>query len=194
MSEAGGSPASFFRVFDLAFFVPGVVLVGVGIQTEAFSAFNLDLELDKLAGIIRGVGLLGLAYLLGLLVHSITDLIGRGWKGIRPWLNKIPLLAWQWKKPTHPPWYAQLDEPRRHDIATYFWYMKAVCANLSVALLGVIAIVTFATIGTGTWVGILLEKSPGNVRAVLGGAVLVFALMARRFDQSFRRIFPPRAG
>jgi hypothetical protein len=127
---------SFFRVFDLAFFAPGALLL-VGLyfaeMIQVPSAWA-EGKVSTVSGLTALVAAVGGAYLLGLLLHGVGEIFG--WvikrvhgeglstKAKRSWYQALPL------------------NDATFELALYFWYTRATCWNLclSCALLVVVAI------------------------------------------------------
>ena len=163
----------FFRIFDIAFLAPGIVLL----CALAAAGVPLDTTLagtsGTLAAVVRGIWLLTAAYTLGLAIHGLTRLIG--WvidKKCRKTEENGKEPATKWYSPGSP-----LVSAGDHTIPLYFWYLRATCWNLAAAvvLTGCIGIMK-ASVDSGRFWPWLV---------VLGtGAPLWFA--GFEFDRSFR--------
>ena len=159
----------FFRIFDIAFLAPGIVLL----CALAAAGVPLDTTLagtsGTLAAVVRGIWLLTAAYTLGLAIHGLTRLIG--WvidKQRRKTEENGKEPATKWYSPGSP--FASGDD---HSIALYFWYLRATCWNLAAAVVLSGCIVSYAS--GRLWLPL----------AALGaGALLWFA--GCEFDRSFR--------
>jgi hypothetical protein len=212
MAESGASPTSFFRVFDLAFFVPGTLLLGAIIQTNTFTSLNLDFnkEVPTLMEIIRGVSLLVAVYVLGLLSHGATRgfcgagegaaaaivFLGKKLNACAPIarLREDPRVKKWWPRSedrsqseAHSPWYSRLERPRREDLVFYFWYMRAVCANTAFALAVVIVLAMAETFDPHRWLAKVLANSGSLGFTTLVVGPFAFAFLAIAFNRSFRR-------
>lgn len=151
---------SFFRVFDLAFFVPGAVLYWAlhSFGPSWFAAMDplaTKLEIGTVQGIFGVVVAIGLVYFLGLLTHAVQRL--------------IDLLIWVSRKETQaniadePAWYTKLENSPRAELAFYFWYMRATCWNSAVAA----ALICWIGIATNNF-WLLLSVLPGALLVFLG--------------------------
>ncbi|MGH8657202.1 MAG: hypothetical protein ACREV4_01575 [Gammaproteobacteria bacterium] len=161
---------SFFRVFDVAFFVPGVLLFGAFWHAGFLLAQCLPGEANTAHQTLTVVLAIVLIYALGLLCHGIQ----RGLlsvKCIKQWLARLP------GPPNPDPWFANLraNDPR-HDLALYFWYMRATCWNLAVAIVPG-AMIYYGEWDGGTWVAFFI------------GVLIAWGLcfLGRDFDQSMRK-------
>ncbi len=123
---------SFFRVFDLAFFVPGMLLFGAMWYSGCFLPFDaLSFHNDTVHGILAGAFAVVFIYVLGLFCHGIQRTVYSNryiWSICRKDKNSTP-------------WYANLrkDNPR-YELIMYFWYMRSTCWNLVAAI--VLAVIT----------------------------------------------------
>src|SRR5690348_4445870 len=72
-----GAATSFFRVFDLSFFLPGLIVTGALAQLPPFDQLaDLAPKLDALDGIVTFLVAVAGMYLAGLLVHGLRSLMG----------------------------------------------------------------------------------------------------------------------
>ncbi len=168
---------SFFRVFDLAMFLPGLILLWLLAQSSALGvivSFAKETEVATVAGVIELVTVIALTYGLGLLVHSLQ-------RSSMTWLlKKVGLLE---RSEATSSWCTRLADGPAAELATYFWYMRATCLNLSLALL--IAAVAL-TIGHP-----VIGDASGPVPrvAVISAVAAALLLMAqgRSYDQALHK-------
>jgi len=121
---------SFFRLFDLAFFVPGAVVFAAFVYGYVCSASSdvFSFDLTELFGIGAILGSLGAIYLIGMFLHGLQRLlygrksIGRLFAGARASAGANP-------------WYWHLERGRREELVLYFWYLRATCWNTALAVL-----------------------------------------------------------
>jgi hypothetical protein len=115
-------PLSFFRVFDIAFFAPGMLLFGALWHAGYLPVNGFAQGQDTVHGVLSAAYAIVLIYLLGLICHGIQ-------RGVL-WLFRSR------KGSKDPSWYANLQANNpRHEFAIYFWYMRATCWNIAVALI-----------------------------------------------------------
>ncbi|MEM9558082.1 MAG: hypothetical protein AAGC60_27745 [Acidobacteriota bacterium] len=125
----------FFKIFDLAFFAPGSV-VGVTaavIWWPELNSFLADDNLGVAGGILLSLAVLVVVYVAGLVIFSLAWWLFRRHRqskslcqkphevspyGDRDWLA-TPLL---------------FDREVRTELILYFWYLRATCLSVSVAL------------------------------------------------------------
>lgn len=153
-----------FRVFDLAFFVPGAVLLAGLWRTGALGTTVTDAR-DSSSDTLQAIGLGVLAvlasFLLGLLCHSVYRL--------------VHLIAGRLAgEATEPSWYNALVKDRpQHELAIYFWYLRATCWNTAVAC--VIVCPLMACVGSATWA------------LVCGVGTVVFLFLGYDFNAALKR-------
>src|SRR5262245_22986754 len=119
--------ATFFRVFDIAFFAPGAVLFAALLRAQYIPKAAVSQELKTIRDILQIVLLVAGVYVLGLICHAVQ----RGIKTIWRLLSNNSTAA---------SWYTRLQSDHVYELATYFWYMRATCWNLAVALLAALSI------------------------------------------------------
>jgi hypothetical protein len=112
--------SSLFRVFDLAFFLPGAVLL-----VAAWRAGILPhgAEPGVRADVVDAVAAIGSVYVIGLCCHALARAVAWGSYLLAGGAHATPGL----------PWYRTVDENSR-DIASYFWYLRSTCWNTAIAL------------------------------------------------------------
>ena len=129
----------FFKIFDLAFFAPGLVLVATG-------AWLLDRDFDSLKevtlaspmGILLVLAGIGAIYSVGLVVFSLT------WQAFRRISRKRPQEIKVLGRKGWPPFPLLFDAEVRDEMILYFWYLRATCLGLACAfLLSAVAIFVF---------------------------------------------------
>lgn len=111
--------SSLFRVFDLAFFVPGAALLVASWQMGLLPELR---ENGARGDVIAAVAAIVLVYAFGLICHAIA----RAALLLSDWPTKL-------KGDPRLPWYRSVEEKVK-DLATYFWYLRSVCWNFAVAL------------------------------------------------------------
>ncbi len=157
---------NFFRVFDLAFFVPGaVVLVG------SYAAGTLDIGYWKRLSIqlpggsvllLQSVLAVLASFLLGLACHAVYRMIDYVFHVLN--LNGIGGGSW----------YDYLDQNHpKHELTIYFWYLRATCWNTSIACVFVCLLMIFA--GETFWI---LTSAAG---------IFLFLFLGFDFDRGMRR-------
>jgi hypothetical protein len=158
-----------FRVFDLAFFVPGVLLLS-GFWYLKILPAALATALDASDWVISlGVGL-ATVYVCGLFTHGVQRVSRKIKSKCRP-DPKSPARSW----------FQELSESSREELALYFWYTRATCLNLFV--------VTVLLFIAGLW-ELVFVQSPiaGNVVLLCGVTGPVFGFLGFcDFEKSMRR-------
>jgi hypothetical protein len=119
---------SFFRLFDLAFFLPGGVLFwGLAlVWPSLWPSTNSQEPLSTVGGIGRIVAAIAGIYMLGLITHGLS-------RCLRTFVLTVRAAKPAKAEPS-PSWYQNMPASSRADITQYFWYMRATCWNLSLAL------------------------------------------------------------
>jgi hypothetical protein len=112
--------ATFFRVFDVAFFAPGVVLFAALLRAGYIPDTVLKINLSTIEGILIIVQAVAGVYILGLICHAIQRIIKTLCK-LLPASDKSS-------------WYTRLTSNSSYELVTYFWYLRATCWNLAIAL------------------------------------------------------------
>jgi len=116
---------SLFRIFDIGFFLPGAVVLAALYHAWGVSGIGQlpdFLPLSTSGGLIQALLTLGAIYVLGLLIHATQRVL-------------FPLIFPRLKpQPKSQPWYCNLAEEQREDLVLYFWYLRATCWNLAVAI------------------------------------------------------------
>jgi hypothetical protein len=170
---------SFFRFFDLAFFVPGAFLLFV-LKDFDYIRFSSTSSPEKSLGLVELVGMIAIAFALGLMCHAVARLFFKWYpiflsirvrnrSGLPPWvllpprlieaikrLRSFPTEHFVWRKPlaVSKSWFEALPTNEKHELARYFWYMRATCFNLAVAL-AMSSSLTFAISSGWTFVSII---------------------------------------
>jgi len=125
-----GPALSFFRVFDIAFFLPGGFLCAVLSQCTVWPFSDSGgAKLETVGGISYIVSGVAAAFVIGLLVHQVQraawDLLAKF-----DWVKK--LLHGEMR---HKAWYRNLESAQRAELAMYFWYLRAATRNLALSSL-----------------------------------------------------------
>jgi len=137
---------SFFRVFDIAFFAPGIVLFGaIWYGHIAKCHFASQWKDDTVNTVISIMLVIAFIYVLGLLCHSIQRLMQYSLK--RTHNNRSNDAA-----SSYSPWFMGLEGSTLHEFATYFWYLRSTCWNLAIAVF-VAAIISWEGL-TAYWNGL----------------------------------------
>lgn len=167
MAEAKEGPdvekaLSFFRIFDLAFFLPGFVIY----RFRELPAELVTKETGEgtAGAVLQIVTLIAACYVLGLLTHAASRALKfiTG-SSIEKWYPKLV-------EGQTPSWTANAGARLKGDLRGYFWYTRAVCINLAIAL-GVVAI-----------------GKPCGVALGLGAAALALAILHFDFDRALKGI------
>ena len=118
----------FFRIFDLAFFIPGAALLA-----SLLLLYLPKDQLEKLVGTVPSIELAsGLSvavvtvvatYILGMACHAV----GRVLHGWAPEPSPV--------NPKHVPWYQHLPDPNILDHTLYLWVLASTSLNLAAACL-----------------------------------------------------------
>ena len=157
---------TFFRVFDIAFFAPGVVLIGLfanmGLKFPGATA-----SLSSPNGVIALLSGIAALYIAGVAAHSAVwyayrSRWARRWQDavedeIQEELEESPS-AW-------PPIALEFEGPTRDELILYFWYLRATCWNIAASLLAVSLILPLGK--TGTWSERILLASLSLLAAIL---------------------------
>jgi len=176
---------SFFRLFDIAFFAPGTLLFLALYVAEVLPRNPPSGEkLTTSESIVSLLVAMALIYLLGLLTHGVQSRIvwplGRRWKKEGP---KEGAEGQGAPGEREPAWFQRLSAEPRENLSLYFWYMRATCRNLAVALPAA-ALLLFAGDSPGRSTKALLLGI-----AVLGAVLLV--QLSREYDDALERSTRP---
>lgn len=154
---------SFFRVFDLAFFAPGAVLLW-GLHSTGWLGDVDPLKTNAAVTTVEGLTAIlltiGFIYVLGLLAHGVQSL-----------LNPLPR-ARSRVQGTELSWFQHLKDETRADLAMYFWYMRATCWNLCVAAIAVAALLAVKS----CWYAV-----------VPAAAVFLLGWLGNEYDEALKR-------
>jgi|GEM_PF-2216841 len=165
---------SLFRVFDVAFFAPGTVILLALWRKGHLSSVDFKTSLSTVEGLMSSVILVTLAYVIGLLCHGLQRIIYK----ITRWLVSMVPKTRPESRPRNS-WYRQLQTTSRAELAHYFWYMRSTCWNLALA-----AIVSAYLVGHSS-----TNSSGQNPKLLIPVAVLVAVLVFSgiEFDGAMRR-------
>jgi len=177
MAESG-VPLSFFRVFDLAFFLPGGLLCATFSQTELWPYANAwPAKLESVGGACYLVGAVGGAFVSGLFVHVIQRK-----------LAELAIVKRLVERPaSQNAWYDNLSTTARGELALYFWYLRAVALNMSVASLIVGMAAAFLKGRSGAPFALMFDAWFVTDLACLAAAVL-FALLGADYDRALKTV------
>ena len=161
-----GNATVFFRIFDIAFFAPGLVVL-----VPLWRWWDLDLgrgaEPNVLDAAVGAALWFLVAYGVGLVVQAMSRYVLAFVGKQQPDPNDAPI------------WLVALSPEKREELLLYFWYMRATCLNLAIA----------TPIAVGLWLvkryGAPWEENLGAVGALIS-AWLLWRL-SRSFEASWRR-------
>lgn len=161
-----GNASTFFRVFDLAFFAPGLVVL-----VPLWRWWDLELGRANSTNVLDaavGAALWFLvAYGIGLVIQGLSRVVLHRSGPAKPADDEGPI------------WLSVLSPGKREDMLLYFWYMRATCFNIALAT--PIAVVLWLTRRwDGPWVEYL-----GAAGALLAAALLWS--LGRSFEVAWRR-------
>lgn len=168
---------SFFRFFDLAFFAPGTLLFAA-LWYGKFLHQPVSESGDTLQGIFTVVFAIVAIYVLGLLCHGVQRLISLAVESYGIWKEErrpAPGQSPSQQTPGRKPWYAGLKESSRHELALYFWYMRATCWNLAAAVI------------PSAWLYSETYCRPGLLWSAATVAIVALTLMGYEFDKSLKK-------
>ena len=115
-----GNATVFFRVFDIAFFAPGLVIL-----VPLWRWWDLDLGRGGSASVLDaavGAALWFLvAYGVGLVVQGLSRIVLAFTGKALPDPDDDPI------------WLSTLTLAKREELLLYFWYMRATCLNVAIA-------------------------------------------------------------
>jgi hypothetical protein len=177
------SPALFFRAFDLAFFVPGSLMLMHLLYTfrANVSWETLEKAGDKTAiGIIYIAGLVVVSFVFGLLCHCITRLVYLSNK--RESTHNSQKGTYQNANPNS---YSGEDKGR----IDYFWYLRATCWNTSVALFLMAILETF---GPNFFAAFGVTRTSSTTYFYVTYVVAAFAMWFLGYD--YHRAYMARIG
>jgi hypothetical protein len=130
----------FFRAFDITFFAPGVVILLALHHNGDLDWLNLHTELTKAEGLLGFGAMICLTYVLGLICHGLQRVLFEAWTKDEPESIDVPQSQAARKRS----WYESLQPEKQEDIAIYFWYLRATCRSLTVALILIVLYLLFA--------------------------------------------------
>lgn len=168
---------TFFRVFDLAFFAPGVVIVTTVCWLKQDDLVIFGKGLTTPLGILAVLSGIGAIYCAGLITHCFTWFILRCKKSKRP--EEMNEIGGSW-----PPMALLFEDALRDDLILYFWYLRATCLNVASALL--LSIILVLAI-KGFEPNLLIAAAV----ALLAACLLV--IQGHHFDKSVKRSLRHRA-
>lgn len=116
----------FFRVFDVAFFVPGLIIVASVTFTFGLWEKIGQNPPSTVTEVAIGLVLLVCCFVVGIITHGIGQLIKLA-------IDKLPCSPKQ--DITGDEWYTHISNGKRDDLAIYFWYTRSTCMNCGVAVL-----------------------------------------------------------
>jgi len=156
---------TFFRVFDIAFFAPGCILM-VFARASGLWPKHLPDSLTSPEGVFCLVAGVAITYILGLIVHAVV------------WF-----VVSSFGKPSadgsDKPFASRFKKRTKDELLLYFWYLRATCWNVAAALV----------IGSVMW---LAQPLDPRCRVALAGVAFLVAMAAlvrqgNSFHRSLRR-------
>ncbi|MEZ4469919.1 MAG: hypothetical protein R3F60_03750 [bacterium] len=162
-----GNATVFFRVFDIAFFAPGLVIL-----VPLWRWWDLDLGRGGSASVLDaavGAALwFRVAYGVGMVVQGLSRIVLAFTGKALPDPDDAPI------------WLSVLTLAKREELLLYFWYMRATCLNVAIA----------TPIAVGLWLAVRYEAAFGQeglgALGALGSAFVLWNL-GRSFERSWRR-------
>lgn len=154
------SMLSIFRVFDIAFFAPGTLLLAALLRARwiVWSDY-LGIGDATYVEVANAVLTLLLIYVLGLLIHGLQRLISGLWGLVPATAPAREIGSGKFRSrfvnaltrggDIGVGWYTTMASETRDDMATYFWYLRATCWNLALAV--VLAAGLLTGTGRGKW-------------------------------------------
>jgi hypothetical protein len=171
----------FFKIFDLAFFAPGVVLVLTGAWLVKDKIFLLNvqyLQLGTATGILAVLVGIGAIYAAGLTTFSLT------WLVFRRLRRKAPQDIDEFGKSGWPSFALLFKGETSDELILYFWYLRATCFGLASAFLL-------------SGLAILLVRFDDTSSLLIAGieavAAVLLALQGRSYDRGVDRGLRGRA-
>lgn len=163
---------AFFRVFDLAFFAPGGLLVCALAMSGWLPARVTDGTSSQVFAVI---GAIVSTYVLGVWCHGVQSSIMKVVK-----IERRHVAA----ETTSQPWYSELEKPALDELAHYFWYLRATCRNLAVAslLAGLIIAASNTHAATQLFGGLVTACGP-----------VFFCMLGNDYERGLRRAIHSKA-
>lgn len=121
----------FFKVFDLSFFAPGVVIALTTAWVWKGELEHLKVQLSTAAGIITVVVVIGGIYSIGLTIFSLMWSIYRLKRRDGPFRKDPATGDQEEKKLDWPPFPLMFPEEICNELILYFWYLRATCFGLA---------------------------------------------------------------
>lgn len=122
---SGDKGLYFFKVFDLSFFAPGMVLALTGAWIWNHHLGSLQQKFTTPGGVLALMAAIGVIYILGLVCFSLTwALYRRVKKHETEGLKVLSDTYW-------PPLPLLFEGQQRDELILYFWYMRATCLTLA---------------------------------------------------------------
>ncbi|MCB1037026.1 MAG: hypothetical protein KDD47_24580 [Acidobacteria bacterium] len=184
---------TFFKVFDLAFFAPGVVIALTLAWVFQDRLEGFDAQITQAKGILAVVLVIGGIYVVGLVLFSVMWFLFRS--GSRQGPDKIESVGdsgW----PRFP---LLFEKGNREELILYFWYLRATCYGVALAL-----VVSALTLLVACCNGLCLKSAgtgPAEPSAGWLGPVILFELLGagalvvqgNRFNRGVEGSLAPRA-
>jgi len=174
-------PLSLFRVFDLAFFAPGgMLLAAIWCAEGGKWPMAPNVPSGWPGDVYRlGVALIA-AYILGLATQGLQRVLWRA-----------PRQVWRRLKPEQTaqlqePWYARQRQETLNDLATYFWYLRAICWNLAIAGVVSLLLLVFGPATSQQFAGPLPWIGAGLFAAVM-------IVLGYDYDRALHRATTPKS-
>ncbi len=169
---------SMFRVFDIAFFAPGIFLCYILTKYTGVLSFfgQTNLELKTTEGLFQLVMQFGIVFVMGLCIHGMQRIITGKFK--------LP----RGRAGTKQSWYLELEPGNLQELALYFWYLRATAFNLALSCLLCVPLFVVCAIlenDLWKWLGSALTASVG---------IVLFYIIGKEFHFALKKIFPEEKG
>lgn len=163
-----GNATVFFRVFDIAFFAPGLVVL-----VPLWRWWDLDLgrggptNQNVLDAAVGAALWFLVAYGVGLVIQALSRVVLRFTGKMLPQEGDDPI------------WLSSLSPAKREELLLYFWYMRATCLNIAIA----------TPIAIALWLVKRWDAPWEEYLGALGALVSALLLwrLGRSFEESWRR-------
>lgn len=165
---------TFFRVFDLAFFAPGTLLIACGYMFFGDPS-DLTIELGVAQITIAILGFVAAAFCVGLVVHSAT------------WCLRsliIKLFTRPDAGSPRKPLPMRLAGAPHPELILYFWYLRATCWNVAFSLFIALLLALFSD-HRQTYI----DSHPVSLTFFVSLAIAALLHQGKNFNETLRDIF-----
>lgn len=167
---------TFFRVFDLAFFAPGTILLIAGIYLFGDSSPSASSP-DMFRITVAIFGFVAAAFCIGLVVHSFV------WCS-KSWIEAVFRRAGKSETVSSPndtlPFPMRFKGGPQEDLILYFWYLRATCWNIACSLSLILIYLIFA----GENLPTQLQEFQTVLMVVLAASVVVLVRQGSEFQRT----------